>query len=260
MPSPSRSTLTMPMSAQSSLSHCTTTRPGMAGGLERDHRVEAALADHHAARMLAEMARQVLHLLPEPGKQLHALGLHIQADRGQMPRQRSRSGSENSKWFMTFASRSTCAGSKPSTLPTSRAALLPRYVMTLAVMAAPCWPYLLVDVLDDALAPIAARQIEVDVRPLAAFLGQEAFEQQIHAHRIHGRDPQAVTHGAVGGRPAALHENVVLAAEVHDVPDDEKVAGEIEPFDEIQLARDLRARAVVIRPVAIAGADVGEVS
>ena len=32
MPSPSRSTLMMPMSAQSSLSHCTTTRPGMVAG------------------------------------------------------------------------------------------------------------------------------------------------------------------------------------------------------------------------------------
>src|ERR1700737_2765049 len=32
IPNPSKSTFTMPMSAQSSLSHCTTTRPGIVAG------------------------------------------------------------------------------------------------------------------------------------------------------------------------------------------------------------------------------------
>ena len=113
-----------------------------------------------------------------------------------------------------------------------------------------------VDVLDDPLAPIAARQIEIDVRPLAALLRQKPLEQQIHADRIDRRDAEAVADGAVGRRAAALHEDVVLAAEVHDVPDDEEVAGEIELLDEIELARDLGAGAIVIRPVAIARADL----
>ena len=39
---------------------------------------------------------------------------------------------------------------------------------------------LLVDVLDDLLAPIAARQIQIDVGPLAALLGKEALEEQLH--------------------------------------------------------------------------------
>ena len=69
--------------------------------------------------------------------------------------------------------------------------------------------------------------------------------------------PEAVADGAVGRRPAALHENVVLPAEIHDVPDDQEVAGEIELLDEIELARDLRAGAIVIRTVAIARADLG---
>ena len=77
-----------------------------------------------------------------------------------------------------------------------------------------------VDVLDDALAAIAARQIEIDVRPLAALLRQKPLEQQIHADRIDRRDAEAVAHGAVGRRPAALHEDVVLPAELDDVPDD----------------------------------------
>jgi hypothetical protein len=60
--------------------------------------------------------------------------------------------------------------------------------------------------------------------------------------RIDRRDAQAVADGAVGRRPAPLHEDVLLPAEVDDVPDDEEVAGEVELLDEIELARDLRAR------------------
>ena len=100
----------------------------------------------------------------------------------------------------------------------------------------------LVDVLNDALAAIAARQIEIDVGPLAALFGQEALEEQLHADRIDRGDAEAVAHGAVGRRPAPLHEDVLLPAEIDDVPDDEEVAGELELLDEIELARDLRAR------------------
>ena len=70
--------------------------------------------------------------------------------------------------------------------------------------------------------------------------------------------PERVADGAVGRRPAALHENALLPAEIDDVPDDEEVAGEIELLDQIELARDLRAGAIVIRPIAIARADLRE--
>src|SRR3989442_991386 len=79
-------------------------------------------------------------------------------------------------------------------------------------------PVLFVHVLDDALAAIAAGEIEIDVGPFAPLLRQEPLEQQIHAHRIDRRDAQAVADGAVGRRPAALHKDVVLAAVVDDVP------------------------------------------
>ena len=100
-------------------------------------------------------------------------------------------------------------------------------------------PVFLVDVLDDALAAIAARQIEVDVRPFAALFRQEPLEQQIHPDRIDGRDAEAVADGAVGRRAAPLHEDVLLPAVIDDVPDDQEVAGEIELLDEIELALDL---------------------
>jgi hypothetical protein len=113
---------------------------------------------------------------------------------------------------------------------------------------------LLVDVLDDAFAPIAARQIQIDIRPLAALFREEALEQQVHPHRVHRRDAQAVADGAVGRRAASLRQDLLLAAEVDDVPDDQEVAGEIELLDQIEFAGDLRAGLVVKRPVALARA------
>src|SRR5207248_5675396 len=99
----------------------------------------------------------------------------------------------------------------------------------------------------DALAAVAARQIEIDVRPLAALLGQKPLEEQVHADRIDRRDAEAVADGAVGRRSPSLHEDVVLPAEVDDVPDDQEVAGERELFDQIELACDLRAGAIIRR-------------
>ena len=132
--------------------------------------------------------------------------------------------------------------------------------MTLAVIAAPELSVLLVDVLDDALAPIAARQIEIDVGPLAALLGEEALEQQVHPDRIDRGDPEAVADGAVGRRAAPLHEDPLLAAEVDDVPDDEEVAGEIELLDQIQLALELPRVPRLDRPVALARARLGDLA
>src|SRR5690606_5138002 len=109
----------------------------------------------------------------------------------------------------------------------------------------------LVDVLDDALAPLAARQIEIDIGPLAALFREKPFEEQIHPDRIDGRDAKRITHGTVGGRPAPLYENALAPAVIDDVPDDEEVAGEIEFLDEREFAIDLRTRAVVIRTIAI---------
>src|SRR5262249_11365400 len=117
---------------------------------------------------------------------------------------------------------------------------------------------LFVHVLGDLLAPIAARQIEIDVGPLAALFWQEPLEQEIDATRNDARDPEAVADGAGGRSAASLHEDVVLAAEIDNVPDDEEIAGELELLDEVELARDLRARAIVIRTIAFARADVGD--
>ena len=52
---------------------------GHGGGLQRHHGIERALADHHAAGVLAEVARQVLRHLVELAKFAHARVAEIEA-------------------------------------------------------------------------------------------------------------------------------------------------------------------------------------
>src|SRR5262249_31589117 len=84
-----------------------------------------------------------------------------------------------------------------------------------------------------------AWQVNIDVRPLAAFFGEEALEQKLHTDGIDRRDTQRITDGAVSGRTASLGEDVLHAAETHDVPDDEEVPGKVEFLDQLKFARDL---------------------
>ena len=52
------------------------------------------------------------------------------------------------------------------------------------------------------------------------------------AHRIDRRDAETITNSAVGGAAAALHHDVMFTAEIHDVPDDQKISWEPELADE----------------------------
>ena len=117
---------------------------------------------------------------------------------------------------------------------------------------------LLVDVLDDFFALVPRREVQVDVGPLAAFLREEPLEEELHLHRIDGRDRERVADGAVGGRAPALREDAVLHAEAHDVPHDQEVAGEIELLDHRELLLDLRLGLRRQRPEACAGAVPGD--
>ena len=104
--------------------------------------------------------------------------------------------------------------------------------------------------MNGALALVAAGQIEIDVRPFAALLGKKSLEKQLHAHRIDGGNSQRVADRAVGRRTASLHQNILLAAEANNVPDDQEIAGQIQFFDHGQFAFDLLPRALVVRSVA----------
>ena len=156
---------------------------GHGGRLQRHDRIQLSLANHHSARVLAEMTRQVLHA---PGTARRTCDARMAADR---TRHREtavpacRPGSLYSHELTSPARRSSVSPSKPSDLP-NLARRRPSAIgddvcghrrAQLAVT--------LIHILNRALALVAAGQIEIDVRPLAALLREEALEQQLHAAR-----------------------------------------------------------------------------
>src|SRR2546423_11074844 len=78
----------------------------------------------------------------------------------------------------------------------------------------------LVDILNDFFALVAAREIEIDVGPLAALLREEALKEKFHADGINGGDTQRVADGAVGGGAASLNQDGFLAAVTDPGPED----------------------------------------
>ena len=109
MPRPSRSTLTIPRSAQSSLSHCTTTRPGIdagSSGTTSSSRPWRSPCRPSAGRGAAA----------GPGSAPTARRSGGRADRPGRGRRRAGCassvsfGSRHSKWCSTLASRSTVGG------------------------------------------------------------------------------------------------------------------------------------------------------
>src|SRR5438270_3029047 len=92
-----------------------------------------------------------------------------------------------------------------------------------------------VNFLDHRFAPIAARKIEIDIGPPFAALVQKTLEDEIVADRIDRGDPEAITNRAIRGAAPALDHDVVLATEIDDVPDNQKIAGEAEPGDQREL-------------------------
>ena len=213
--------------------------------LERHDFVEPSFGHDHAAGVLPEVPRQILDL----HLQAHEV-LHAQIGRDRSRRLRAPRG------IVSTRSRISPKFQVPSGLR-ELVGLLEREAERLADFARrgavairdhvrghrrAVHAVRFVDVLDDALALIARGQIEVDVRPLAALLGQESLEQQLHLHRIDGGDAERVADRAVRRGAAALHENLLALAELDDVPDDEEVAGQVELLDHVQLFLDLRLR------------------
>src|SRR5438045_2138536 len=85
-----------------------------------------------------------------------------------------------------------------------------------------------INFLDHRLASIAAWKIEIDVGPTFAAFVQETFEHQIVTDRIDRRDPETITNRAVRRAPPPLDHDVVLAAEINDVPNDQEISREPE--------------------------------
>src|SRR3982751_6462869 len=186
------------------------------------------------------MARQILDLFPQPSECLDHRMMNLEADLAKIPVERllgihplemvhdlcepidlRRFERQHLSDFpgRTAAAVGDDVGRHRNTWPDWRRAGLTGVSDAAAILG--------IQMLNRALAAIAAREIEIDVRPFAALFGQEALEQQIHADGIDGGDPEAVAHGAIGRRTAPLNQNVFLTAVIDDVPDNEEVAPEI---------------------------------
>src|ERR1035437_7229005 len=231
--------------------------PGHAGGLQRHHGIECALADDHAAGVLAEVTRQVLRHAVELAKLAHARVVEVEAGFAEL-------ALGGVLWIFEFPGpRQAAELFDGSDFEAQRLADLarggaPAVGDDVGRHGGAVRSEALVDILDDLFAFVAAGEIEIDIRPLAALFAEEAFEEKVHADGVDGGDFERVADGAIGGAAAALGEDVVLFAEAHDVPDDEEVTGEMELFNEREFALDLLAGALVIGPVAAARALAGE--
>ncbi len=105
------------------------------------------------------------------------------------------------------------------------------------------------DVLDHLLAALML-EIDIDIRRLVAFAGDEALEQQRRARRIDLGDSQRVADRRVGRRAAPLAQDVLPPREVDDVMHGEEIVLVAELIDQCELVVDLRGRLLghAIRP------------
>ena len=95
----------------------------------------------------------------------------------------------------------------------------------------------LIHVLDDLFAPVAF-DIDIDVGRAIALGRQKSLEQQAQRNGIGLGNAQRVARCAVGGAAPTLAIDIGPLAELHDVPDHQEVAREIERLDDRKLVVD----------------------
>src|SRR5581483_3049684 len=195
------------------------------GGFQRHDLIERSGADHHPAAMLAQMARQTLHPLHDRGEHPDARRLGIDSALAQ----------QRSKFIVLIAEfvnviepgeAIDLIGGKTQHLGglANRTARAIRDYIGGHRGAA--FTITLIDVLDDLFTLIAARQINIDIRPFAALFRQEALEQQLHLHRVDGGYTEGIANRGVRRRTPALRQDLIFATELYDIPHDQEVAGE----------------------------------
>ena len=205
--------------------------PGHARRLQRHDGVQAAGGDHHAARVLAEVARQVQEAARHLADQAVAVLRRREAGRRQVGLDRLVAGHQPDRQVARDAIELLLGEAERAPRVAHRHARPVGDHVRGHGGAARAVAF--VHVLDHQLALIARRQIQIDVgHPVGGVVGggdallrQEAFEQQIHPHRIDGGDAEDVADGGVRGRAPPLHHDPARPREPDDVPDDQEVAG-----------------------------------
>ena len=113
---------------------------GHARVFERHDAVEAPLADHHAAGVLPEVPRQILNALPQIGEQPERGMIDVAAGIRHAAAERV-GGIDELELIHHLRQPIDLRRIDAERLPHFARGALPRYVMTLAVMAAPSRPY-----------------------------------------------------------------------------------------------------------------------
>src|SRR5207248_1928836 len=101
-----------------------------------------------------------------------------------------------------------------------------------------------IDFLNHALAPIATRQININIGPAFASFAQKTFEEGIELEWVHRRDAQTKTNRAVGRAPPPLRHDFVLATKADNVRDNQEITGETKFRDQGEFPLDLAQRFV----------------
>ncbi|MNK94863.1 hypothetical protein D3C87_1150820 [compost metagenome] len=120
-------------------------------------------------------------------------------------------------------------------------------------------PVLLVDVLDDLLAP-RVFDVEIDVGRLGPFFRDEALEEQPHAHRVDGGDAETVADDGVCGGTSALAEDIARSAERDDLVHGQEVPAVLQALDDPKFDLELTGDFLGDRAVALRGARVGKLA
>jgi hypothetical protein len=106
-----------------------------------------------------------------------------------------------------------------------------------------------IDFLNDLLSTFVL-EVDVDVGRLAPLVREEALEEERRSRRVDRRDAETITNGAVGRAAAPLTQDLLLARDVHDLPNAQEVRGHLELRDEGELL--LEKITHVIRDFAVA--------
>src|SRR5580704_4463717 len=223
--------------------------PGHGRRLKRYNRIQLALANDHSSGVLPEMPRQILKHPAEGEKLADLRVLEIEAGVAKLPFQRV------AGVFVfpgSHEARQTIQGfgikrQRLADFASRRTATIGDDV---GCHGCAQFPVALVHILNGTFALVSARKVEIDIGPLAALFRKKPLKKQVHSDRIDGGDAKGVTDGAIGGGTASLDENVVLAAEANNIPNDQEIAGKFELFNERELSVDLFARAHIRQSVA----------
>jgi hypothetical protein len=172
----------------------------------------------------------------------HRLRLHVQADLGEQPAERSVQrqvsgnvgGVPRVERLGDAVDRLEREAERLGHLPHRRARPVGddgadhgRVILAVAV----------VEVLDHLLATVDV-EVDVDVRQRPRLV-DEALEQELVLDRVDLGDAQAVGHDRVAGASPSLPDDAALARELHQVPDDQEELRQVGALDDVQLVRQL---------------------